>query len=229
MTAAAIICLLTITIDTEAACPDLSDAQPARLVDSAEQKKLVAELIPRWKSDEKVRMVKFGSYVTAEGNLRATCCASATHTMTAGAYRKLGRKLGRLRFVPASHNGEKLRVYVGFIIVATKTENRARSILLMNQMLSIDSFGLNYTAPQRIWTDSMWPASNFIVGDTYAEITVHVSKTGNASNASVSKRNVSALTRDQHFVAELEGDCFIPGFVDGVAVDMPYSEAFAGF
>ena len=223
-----VICLTAIATDTKAACPDTSKAQPARLVESEEQRKLIAELIPTWKSDENVRMVKFGAYISDEGDLQAACCASATHKMTPGAYRKLGRKIGRLKFLPASHDGIKHRVHVGFTIVATKTSSGVESVLLMNQLLSVGSFGINYSAPQRIWSNRMWFDNGAISGEISAGVKVYVSKSGNASNASVTDRNTSTLSqkRAEHYAAEIESACFIPGFVDGVAADMPYAEAF---
>lgn len=223
------LCSLAITTDTKAACPDTSGARPARLVESAEQRKLIAELIPEWTSDENVRMVKFGAYVTEEGDLQAACCASATHRMTSGAYRMLGRKIGRLKFLPASHDEVKQRVHVGFTIVATKTSSGVKSVLLVNQLLSVDSFGINYSAPQRIWSKRMWFDNSAMSGEISAGVRVYVGKSGAASNASVTNRNTSILSRKraEYYADGIESACFIPGFVNGIAVDMPYAEAFA--
>ena len=219
-------CCLAVAAPDEV-CPDRSAAQPARLVDSEAQRELVAELIPRWKSDENVRMIKFGAYVTEDGDLRAACCASATYSMTGGGYRKLGRKLGRLKFVPASHNGEQMRVYVGFTIVARKTSAGVESMLLMNRMNSIDDFGLHYSAPQRVQLHAVWRAGAGIRSPVYIEVRVDVSRSGDPSNAAMLEESAGSTPRDQYFAGRMADACFIPGFVDGVATAMPYGEAFA--
>lgn len=148
--------------------------------------------------------------------------------MTANAYRKLGANIGRLKFVPASDNGNPIRVFSGFTILARKTEEGVKTVLLMNQLTSFETFGLHYTAPQRIWIDTLWSGNSAVLGGMFVEVQVGVSAQGIPSNAEVVQRNGSSTRRDQHFVNELESACFVPGHVEGEPTPMPYVEAFAG-
>jgi len=219
-------CCLAMATATSAACPDMSDAQPARLIDDEQQKETVAGLVSKWKSDEPVRLIKFGAYVTKTGGLESECCVSSTHRMSSGAHRRLAANLARLRFTPATHQGEPLRVYVGFSIVARKSPDGVNTVLLMNQLHSMNAFGMTYSAPQRVWYGSIWPEGRF-TGSVYIEVNASVDARGQASDAAVNKQESTSSSKATTFAARIESACFVPGFHDGKPTEMLYAEAFA--
>jgi len=208
-----------------AECPDLSGAHAAQLLDNELQNELIADLVASWRSDEPVRLMKFGASVTKSGRLENVCCISSTHRMSNGARQRLGRKLVRLRFSPASNNGDMLRVHAVFTLLARKTPDGVQNVILQSHLLSIDEFGMNYIAPQRIWARSM-TAGRRLSGPLYLEVQAMIDKMGHASDATVSDKGSNSAVLDGSVLARIESACYVPGFLNGEVTEMLYSEAF---
>ena len=117
---ASILCMMA-TISIADDCPDLSNARPAQLLNSKQNLEIVSELVSSWTSNEPMRLIKLVAYINKSGRIESTGCMSSTQQMSAGALRLLGRRLERLIFKPASHNGKTLRVHVGFSVIAKKS------------------------------------------------------------------------------------------------------------
>ena len=223
---ASILCM-TATTSIADECPDLSSARPAQLVNSDQNLEIISELVSPWKLDEPVRLIKLGAYINKTGRIEGACCSSSTHKMSAGASRLLGRRLERLIFKPASHNGEALRVFAGFSVVAKKSSDGVVIDLLMNQLHSMDRFGTDYLAPQRIWTKSMWSEGRRAGGRVYFEVQATVSTSGHGSDGKVVNQNQEAAAIGGITTARLESACYIPGYYDGKPTEMIYLESFA--
>ena len=220
--------LMTVVASGVAAesCPDRSSASPAQLKDTDYQKRLVAGLSKSWSSAESVRLVRFGSYVDSNGKMGGVCCISATYDMGGAARASLRRKLRKLKFSPAKHDGKFLPVFVGFSLLTQKTDAGVESTLLMNQQISIDDYGIQYVAPQRINT-----SQRDFLGLTHAltlsaEIGVQISSKGIASDARVIRWMDGQEESKAKFVAKMNEQCFIPGFHNGLPAAMTYHELF---
>ena len=220
---------LFITSIAYAACPDLSNAKPVRLIQNEKQNELASNLISKWKSDESIRFVKFGSYVSKTGRLENPCCMTSTHKMSRGAAQRLTRRLSQLRFSPASNLGEELRVFVTFTILAKKIPNGVTTELLLHQLHSMKDFGIYYSAPQRVWAQSMWAGRRAWSGEVSVEVQATVNELGHGAGARVLKREKKGSGIDGALLSRVELSCFIPGHHEGGPVQMPYVEAFTNF
>lgn len=208
----------------ESSCPDRSDSQPAMLVNTEEQQVLRSNLSPSWKSDEPGRLTRFGAYVGLNGHPIDFCCMTSSIKMSTSTERTLVNRLAGLRFTPARHNGEDLRVFVGFTIIARKSETGIQSTLLLNNLLSSDQFGARYIAPQRIRGNIMWFDGVRIDGPIWAEIMADVDRTGSASNGRVRRWEMGQRSMQKRLASKFQNQCFIPGRFEGEAVAMPNSE-----
>jgi hypothetical protein len=223
-----VVLVLLIGTSAFAECPVTSDAQPARLIENEVQSKMIAGLVSRWKTDEPVRIMKFGAYVSKTGRFEGACCMSSGHLMSEVASQRLGQKLERLKFVPASYMGERVRVNVGFTIIARKTPDGVQTEVLLNHLYSMDKFGINYSAPQRVWSKSMW-AGRRLSSPVYFEVLAKVDLFGNATDAKVNDKGSNSGAVDGAMLGRIESACFIPGFHNGEATEMLYSEAFGNW
>ena len=200
-------------------CPDRSDAMPARLSDTEANLRRAANLSPTWRGDEQFRFTFFSAYVGIDGRLDRICCYSSTRKITNTEAGKLRPKLEDLRFIPAEHNGEKLRTYVNFTIIGVKTADGLESRLFLNQMRFREEHGIDYTSPQRV--------GNFRRGDLgslRAEYVVDILPTGQPANARISQWFKGSDGLKERFVEYVSDECFIPGSINGEAVEMPYYE-----
>ena len=214
-----------------AACPVSANLQPARLIDSEKQREVVRNLAPEWESDESARIIRFGAYVGENGQLYDFCCFSSSRELSLARRRMWANRIRALRFTPASRNGEDVRVYVGFTVIARKIEGGTDATLLLNSLISADDFGARYIAPQRIATrqiygEPMWISDVRINSAVLGEITVDVDSDGNTSNSRISRWEKGSSRYQNRIVEKMDVQCFIPGMVDGAAVEMPYSEVF---
>lgn len=216
---------LTIGTPAFAECPDISGAKAAQLLQNEVQDKLIADLVSKWKSKEPARIIKFGAYVSKTGRLENACCMSSVHRMSENASRRLGRKIVLLKFSPASRLGEDVRVYVNVTIIARKTPAGVQTMLVLNHLHSMDKFGVDYSAPQRIWTGSMSSGSR-LAGAINFEVQATVDQFGNASGARVSDKGSNSSAMDGPVMGRIESACYIPGFNNGEATAMLYSEAY---
>ena len=216
---------LTIGNSAFAECPDISSAKAAQLLQNEVQDKLIGDLVSKWKSKEPVRIIKFGGYVSRSGRLENYCCISSAHRMSQGATQRLGRKIVLLKFSPASSMGENVRVFVNVTIIARKTPAGVQTSLVLNHLHSMDKFGVDYSAPQRIWTASMSSGSR-LGGAVTFEVQAMVDQFGNASAAKVSNKGSNSSAIDGPFMGRIESACYIPGMHNGEATAMLYSEGF---
>ena len=219
--------ILALTIGTPAFadCPDLSGATAAQLIHSEIQDKLIADLVSKWKSKEPVRIIKFGAYVSRTGRLEDACCISSAHRMSQGASQRLGRKIALLKFSPANRMGDNVRVFVDVTIIARKTADGVQTTLVLNHLHSMDTFGVDYSAPQRIWSASISSGSRLASAVTF-EIQTMVDQSGHASGARVSNKGSNSSAMDGLVMGRIESACFIPGFHKGEATAMLYAEGF---
>lgn len=129
--------------------------------------------------------------------------------------------------MPAIHDGHQVKVFAGFTVVFKKTNEGINSTLLMNRLSSKDKFGTQYIAPQRVSSGRMWVIMHGgSVGSVWGEITVDVDSEGTPSNPRVSRVDRGPKYKIDHFAKKMNDHCFISGFADGIAVEMPYSEVF---
>jgi len=213
----------------EADCPDLSGAQPARLLQTEQQQKMTAELLSDWKSDEPLRIVKLGGYILETGKLQDLCCISSTFGISPGAQRLLNRRLERLKFEPANSGGKNFKVFVGLTVLGKKTDSGIQTALLLNHLYSIDEFGIDYSAPQRLWVQSMWSGQRMQSGSVYVEIEAMVDETGQATNGTVRDQEKRGSGIDGALASRIESACFIPGFFENKPTKMRYVEAMSNF
>ncbi len=208
----------------QSSCPDRSDSQPAMLVNTEEQQALRSNLSPGWKSGEPGRLIRFGAYIGRNGHPTGFCCMSSSIKMNPSTERSLANRLAGLRFTPARHDGKDMRVFVGFTIIARKSETGIQSTLLLNNLLSSDQFGARYIAPQRIRGDTMWADGIRIDGPIWAELMADVDRTGTASNGRVRRWETGQRSTEKRLNSKFQNQCFIPGRFEGAAVAMPYAE-----
>lgn len=150
---------------------------------------------------------------------------SSVHRMSESASKRLGRKIALLKFSSARRMGENVRVYVNLTIIARKTPAGVQSMLVLNHLHSMDKFGVDYSAPQRIWTGSMSSGSR-LAGAVNFEVQAMVDRFGNASGARVSDKGFNSSAMDGPVMGRIESACYIPGFHNGEATAMLYSEAY---
>jgi len=219
--------LLTLTlngIDNAAAalsCPDRSNAQPARLVESDVQSRRINNLTSIWKGSEPFRFTWFSAYVDVDGHLDGVCCYSSTEKITNVEAGKLLPKLEKLRFAPAMHLGEHSRAYVNFTIIGVRTDSGFQSRLFLNQLRFKEEYGIDYLAPQRLGTFGR----NLSVR-LRAEYVVDVNAKGSPGNARISEWHMGPDSARERFLRYVGEECFIPGFVNGEPVDMEFYEVF---
>ena len=200
-------------------CPDRSNAEPARLIDSDVQKRSVANLSPPWRGDEQFRFTWFSGYVGVDGRLDGICCYSSSKQISSSESRDLREKLKDLRFTPATDNGEKLEAYVSFTIIGVKTDSGIEARMFLNQLRSKEEFGIDYIAPQRIGVFGAF-ASSRIRGEYALDVDVR----GTPSNARITQWHMGSDGARDGLLEHVSQKCFIPGKVNNQPVAMPYFE-----
>ena len=96
----------------------------------------------------------------------------------------------------------------------------------MNQLYSMDKFGTDYLAPQRIWMQNMLAKGRRAAGRVFFEIQATVNTSGHASDAKVVSQTQAAAGMDSITTARMESACYVPGYYDGKPTEMMYSESF---
>ena len=213
-----------------AECPDTTDFTPALLETTQKQTDLAARLIEPWNSDAKELTVTFNAIVTVNGAIDDLCCLMTPPEINEIAGDRLANRIRRLNFTPAVRDGRKEPVKVGFTIFAWKTDSGVKSALLLNHLLSAQEHGLTYIAPQRIDSDTLHAnrlASDTSVKDYWGEVTARVDTKGNPSKTAVGRVDSGSRKEISRYAKRMQDECFIPGFVDGVPMELAYSEVIS--
>lgn len=200
--------------------------QPAQLVESPEQEEIISGLVAPWASDSIEIYATAKAIVDTDGRIGEICCLTTSPEFDKVANKRLIKRLSRLHFFPATQDGNKVKVVVGLSIVSRKTDAGNRSSVFMNHLLSADDYGLQYTAPQRIYSPRMAMPKRPSGFDLWVEIVVSIDSKGIPSDSRVSRLKYGPRRMIDELAEIMNGQCFIPGFADGVAFDMPYSEVF---
>ena len=197
---------------------------PMSLDQSTDQSDAVRSLLPPWDTEQDAVFVRFRAYVMPGGVLKGLCCFSSNYGIHQFDRETLTRRLENLKFNSPTVNGQAKRTYAGLSVVAKRTENGVASVLVFHRMLQMEDFGMDYIAPQRIrtqWGSYLGPSRT---SGGYGEITVNVDETGKARDARVTRLERGPEEKFDNAIEKMNRHCFIPGFVDGKAVSMEYSE-----
>jgi hypothetical protein len=147
--------------------------------------------------------------------------------------RLLRQRIARWAFEPATIDGQPVEVYVSFRVVFHEQGGRCAVSILPNLGVEQDKFGVDYYAPQELYTDGGWIARtterrwsrgrSAWTGFAFA-MSVMVDESGNASDGRVEVNNTATQATVDAAVRALEQSRFIPAVVDGVPRAARYYE-----
>jgi hypothetical protein len=138
--------------------------------------------------------------------------------------RNLRAKILRSEFEPAKIDGEAVEVYASFRVVFGPKDDTCEITVLPNLGTEQDEFGLEYFAPQEIYTDGGWwsriPKSqtNWRTSRSRGmafSMSVAVDELGQASDGRVENNNFAPPEAVNSAVRALEMSRFVPLIVNG--------------
>lgn len=146
---------------------------------------------------------------------------------------EVAEAVGEHHFWPAHVNGKAIGVRVNFRVVVENSEGKIAATVLPNLGVMQAEYGPNYVEPQErldasSWADGFAGNSNkkaepfFAHADGMVRVAADVAKTGVASDAEVVSADRAYRQEAKTLRSSLSKSKFIPGYVNGKPVDMPY-------
>ena len=135
------------------------------------------------------------------------------------------RVAGRATFMPAEADGEKVNALVLFTVLFRSQDGQRVTAVIPNHGTNAKAFGVNYIAPQRYGSNRFNPRAD--IGLLWAD--AQMDETGRARDLKLV--DTAWTTRETRRYARryINGNDFIPGFVDGEPTAMRFLKPIFGF
>jgi hypothetical protein len=197
------------------------DATHARLTDGPDSIEKLLRLPKGLQAGRYV--IQCEAVVGKKGRTRRFVCFS-THEGQSALIKAVRQAGQRARFVPATRAGKKVDVYMLVMVQIDTSQSEPLILAVPNNGVEAGRYGLSYSAPQRFnqftWNSKTWMRS----GRVLLWQKMHIDQDGKVVESVVTGASGAPDWLVKRIEAQMKRMEFMPGYFEGKAVEMFYTE-----